>query len=265
MKKMNHFLSVLFLLSITMISCEKLQEIESFKTDVTATDINDSGPTYFRLDIEGGDYSVGIIDRLVSPERVTIVTKDMCPFIYYYAIPEGVTPKDEDIEVIATNSSMPHIMGFRDEYGSYAHTQTYHYAVFWNGSIDITALFEENWRAGSKLPKGADDGEYGSGSAAKMVKVDISMQRIGHVFTLKANYTDHNKNLQATDIFMFTTLNVLAGSTLTIEAWSNSEYGGELIFDVNGSEQKMKFRGFGYERLDFSTPNDADYMKIFIK
>lgn len=77
MKKMNHFLSVLFLLSITMISCEKLQEIESFKTDVTATDIDDSGPTYFRLDIEGGNYSVGIIDRFVFPERVTIVTKDM--------------------------------------------------------------------------------------------------------------------------------------------------------------------------------------------
>ena len=222
MKKMNRFLSALFLLSITMVSCEKLQEIESLKTNVTTTDVDDSEPTYFRLDIEGGDYSVGIIDRLVSPKRVTIVTKDMCPFIYYYA-------------------------------------------VFWNGSIDITALFQENWRAGSKLPEGADDGRYGSGSAAKMVKVDISVQRIGYVFTLKANYTDHNENSQATDIFMFTTLNVLAGSTLTIEAWSSSEYGGELIFDVNGSERKVRFSAFGYERLDFSMPNDADYMKIFIK
>lgn len=253
-----------------MVSCENADEIVPFQagitnTNVTTTDVDDSVPTYFRLNIEGGEYSVGIIDRLVEPERVTIVTQDMCPFIYYYTIPEGVTPEEDDIEVIATNSSMRHIAGFRDDYGSYAHSQTFHYAVFWKGTINITALFEENWRSGSvPLPKGVDDSGNTSSLAKKMVKVDINMNRFGNVFTLMSKYMDHNNNLHTTDISTFTTLSVLAGSTLTIEAWSSSQYGGKLTFNANGREREVNFRAFGYEIVEYPLPSDGGNLNISI-
>lgn len=270
MEKLFYYLSALLMFS-AMVSCEGLQEIEPLQEEtktsvITTSNVGDSGPTYFILDIESNgveDCKVGIVDKLSGKKKVTIVTQKMCPYIYYYEIPDGKTPEVDDIEVIATNSCMQHIAGFRDDFGSYAHSQTYLYAVFWQGTTHITAVFERDFRS-YPLPEGVDESSS-TEDMKRTVDVDIAMQRMGNMFSIKAQYFDFDNCLQNCDIISFHTLSVLAGTTLQIEVSSNSDYGGQLFFQLNNGEPRtVKISSKWAETIDYQIPKDSDGIRIDI-
>lgn len=94
-----------------LISCEATQEItptdNSTSGIVSRSDVPTPGtsPKSFTLNITGGNYSVGIINRFNDPPTVTIVSPSMCPYSYYYQIPNNVTPNVFDVEIIATTKA----------------------------------------------------------------------------------------------------------------------------------------------------------------
>lgn len=193
MKKKYYNLLILLFISIPFISCESPQEIVPTGIKSASEAPSDgSSPRSFILDITGGSYSVGIVNKFTEPPKITIVTTAMCPYTYFYEIPSRiVTPKVDDIEIIATNSSMRYIRGFCDDYSCYSHADTYHYAVFWNGSQHIKAVFDPtNWRP-DPLPIGIDDGGT---SGIKPDYADVSITIEAKDINVNASYVDKHGN-----------------------------------------------------------------------
>lgn len=256
MRKIYFYLLTLLAWSMFAVSCEQAQDLEAPGSSQTNSGPvapgGDSSPLCFTLQIEGGDYSVGIVDRLVTPEKVTIVTASMCPYTYFYTIPSGMEPDMDAIEIIATNSSMRYIRGFCDQYGCYSHADTYHYAYFWNRPETLTAIFEPTNYRPDPLPPGVDD-NTSKPDVERAVDVTISMERLGGAFDLTAHYTDINQHSITTGIGSYTTLyNVSTKKPLSIEVRNTTEYAGQLTFYSNGTEKVVRLGRHSSETVNYS-------------
>lgn len=238
MKKNFYYLFSLLFISMFLISCEATQEItptdNSTSGIVSRSDVPTPEPNLrsFTLNITGGDYSVGIINKFNNPPTVTIVSASMCPYNYIYEIPNNiVTPKYDDIEIIATNLSMRHIDGFCDEYGCYKHAGTYHYGVFWQNAQNITALFSPTtWRP-DPLPPGVDE-EGGSGEIPSLSEyADVSITVEAPNINVTADYINRYDTFVQTAIAGVTVLNQIKVS-----------YGVNLeLYNTNSGYTKVHF------------------------
>lgn len=261
MKKIYHYLFSLLFISMSFLSCEAPPEVTPTENETTSeplSSVRSPSPRSFTLNITGGDYSVGIIDRFTDPPKITIVSPSMCPYTYLYQIPENVTPKINDIEIIATNSSMRHIVGFCDDYGCYSHFGTYIYAVFWNGSQNITALFDPtNWRP-DPLPPGIDD-EGGSGSEPSSEYSDVSITVEAMGINVTVEYLTKSGNIVKTPIAGVTLLSQIQKDYgINMELYnSNSNY--TKVYLNNGSsisDVLIEPRGTYSQKI---SPTSANY------
>ncbi len=237
MKKNFYYLFSLLFINMFLISCEATQEItptdNSTSGIVSRSDVPTPGtsPKSFTLNITGGNYSVGIINRFNDPPTVTIVSPSMCPYSYYYQIPNNVTPNVFDVEIIATNQSMRYIAGFCDEDGCYSHADTYHYAVCGSSAQNITAVFDPtNWRP-DPLPPGVDE-EGGSGeipSLSEYANVSITVEAPN--INVTADYINRYDTFVQTAIAGVTVLNQIKVS-----------YGVNLeLYNTNSGYTKVHF------------------------
>lgn len=238
MKKNFYYLFSLLFISMFLFSCEATQEVTPTENNTpkllskeNASTLS-SSPRSFTLNITGGDYAVGIINRFHNPPTITIVSPSMCPYPYYYEIPDNVTPNIFDIEIIATNSSMRHIVGFCDDYGCYSHADTYHYGLFGsNIPQNITALFDPtNWRP-DPLPPGVDE-EGGSGEIPTQPEyADVSI-------TVEAP----NINVTIDYINRYDTFVQTAIAGVTILSQIKASYGVNLdLYNANSGYTKVHF------------------------
>lgn len=267
MKKIYHYLFSMLFISMSFLSCEAPPEViptENKPTSETLSSVRSSSPRSFTLNITGGDYSVGIIDRFTDPPKITIVSPSMCPYTYLYQIPENVTPKINDIEIIATNSSMRHIVGFCDDYGCYSHSGTYSYGVFWNGSQNITALFDPtNWRP-DPLPPGVDDegGSGGGETPPEYSNVSITVETMD--VSIIIEYINRYGDLVKTSIAGVTMLNQIQtnyGVKMEITN-SNSNYVKVHFHDGSGTTDEL-IAPFGTFSKTISPTSANYYYRIY--
>lgn len=267
MKKIYHYLFSMLFISMSFLSCEAPPEViptENKPTSETLSSVRSSSPRSFTLNITGGDYSVGIIDRFTDPPKITIVSPSMCPYNYLYQIPENVTPNYTDIEIIATNSSMRHIVGFCDDYGCYSHSGTYSYGVFWNGSQNITALFDPtNWRP-DPLPPGIDDegGSGGGETPPEYSNVSITVETMD--VSIIIEYINRYGDLVKTSIAGVTMLNQIQtnyGVKMEITN-SNSNYVKVHFHDGSGTTDEL-IAPFGTFSKTISPTSANYYYRIY--
>lgn len=190
----------------------------------------------------------------------------MCPYYYESYVPEmeidGYEPEGTDIEILATNSSMPYIEGFWDDYGTHCNVETYYYGVLWGESQYITVIFDPNgvtWR--DPLPVGVDDiaGSTGEVKSPQVIDVAIIKERLGEAFDITATYMNRFGGVEQANIGMFTNLcYVNAESPLALSVHNTTSYLGQLTFETNDVEKVVRLRGGESETLNYDLQNTND-------
>ncbi len=244
MKRKMLFLAAACIIIGAIISCEQALTFEPTSQNSKSSKSlrMDSEVSYlvdrsfmFGIEGEGDNFSVNIINRLERPTKIVKVTKAMCPYYYKLLVPVEVLDRADisDVEVIATNSCIRHIDGFRDDFGTYCHSDTYHFGVLGpRHTTTLTAIFDMDTDRDIYVP----DENEGDITPANFVNVVLEEAVTNGTFRFDVAYTSasgHQEqllNLQG----RVNIGEVKATSTLTI-SYESSQYNTPVTLKFNNS------------------------------
>lgn len=267
MKRKMLFFAVACVIIGAIISCEQALTFEpigqngksskSLRMDDEVSYLVDRSFT-FDIEGEGGNFSVNIINRLERPTKVVKVTKAMCPYYYELLVPENMLEHADicDVEIIATNSCIRHIDGFRDDFGTYCHYDTYHYGVLgYLHTTTLTAIFDMNTDRDIYVP---DENEGGT-TPSDFVNVTLEEAVTNGTFYFDVAYTSASGHNEQQSIVQGTVNigNVQANSTLTI-SYESSQYNTPVTLKFNNGlriwTKNVKPKDSGSISFDMNLP-----------